>query len=211
MNAQTLFVALDLAGVFACAISGATAALQRRLDLFGVVMVAFITAVGGGVVRDLCIGATPPVGLSDWNYLAVAVFAALLTIGAGPLVERLAYPVLLFDALGLSVFAVTGAHKALAYGHNYEVAILLGTLTGVGGGLARDVLLNRVPAILRKEIYATAALLGASILVLGEALGWSRNWLTWLAIAACFALRLLSLRYGWHMRLNVAGPRGGEP
>ncbi|HEX5362677.1 MAG TPA: trimeric intracellular cation channel family protein [Gallionella sp.] len=211
MNAQTLFAALDLAGVFACAISGATAALQRRLDLFGVVMVAFITAVGGGVVRDLCVGATPPVGLSDWTYLAVAVLAALLTIGAGSLVERLAYPVLLFDALGLSVFAVAGAHKALAYGHNYEVAILLGTTTAVGGGLARDVLLNRVPAILRKEIYATAALLGASILVLGEALGWSRNWLTWLAIAACFALRLLSLRYGWHLRLSVAGPRSGEP
>ncbi|MBV2134297.1 trimeric intracellular cation channel family protein [Pseudomonas sp. MAP12] len=207
MNAQTLFVALDLAGVFACAISGATAALQRRLDLFGVVMVAFITAVGGGVVRDLCIGATPPVGLSDWSYLVTAVLAALLTIGAGPLVERLAYPVLLFDALGLSVFAVTGAHKALAYGHNYEVAILLGTTTAVGGGIARDVLLNRVPAILRKEIYATAALLGASILVLGEALGWSRNWLTWLAIAACFVLRLLSLRYGWHLRLNVAERR----
>ncbi|HYQ40130.1 MAG TPA: trimeric intracellular cation channel family protein [Pseudomonas sp.] len=208
MNAQPLFAALDLAGVFACAISGATAALQRRLDLFGVLMLAFITAVGGGVVRDLCIGATPPVGLSDWAYLAVVVLAALLTIGAGPLVERLAYPVLLFDALGLSVFAVAGAHKALAYGHNYEVAILLGTTTAVGGGLARDVLLNRVPAILRKEIYATAALLGASILVLGEALGWSRNWLTWLAIAACFALRLLSLRYGWHLRLNVAGQRG---
>lgn len=210
MNAQPLFAALDLAGVFACAISGATAALQRRLDLFGVVLIAFITAVGGGLLRDLCIGASPPAGLSDWRYLATATLAALLTVWAGPLVERLASPVLLFDALGLSVFAVTGAHKALAYGHNYEVAILLGTATAVGGGVARDVLLNRVPVILRKEIYATAALLGASIVVLGEAQGWSNRWLPWLAIAVCCALRLLSLRYGWNMRLNVAGRRRGE-
>ena len=205
MSAQALFVVLDLAGVFACAMSGATAALQRRLDLFGVVLIAFITACGGGVVRDLCIGATPPAGLSDWRYLATATLAALITVGAGPWVKRLASPVLLFDALGLSVFAVTGAHKALAYGHNNEVAILLGTTTAVGGGIARDVLLNRVPVILRKEIYATAALLGASLVVLGEALGWSRSWLPWLAIAACFALRLLSLRYGWHLRLSVVG------
>lgn len=211
MNGQALFAALDIAGVFVCAISGATAALQRRLDLFGVLLLAFVTACGGGLLRNLCLGATPPVGLSDWRYLATATLAALITVVAGPLVERLAYPVLLFDALGLSVFAVTGANKALAYGHNYEVAILLGTLTGVGGGLARDVLLNRVPAILRKEIYATAALLGASLEVLGEALGWSHGWLPWLAVAACFALRLLSLRYGWHLRLNVAGPRAGEP
>lgn len=211
MNVHMLFVILDLAGVFIFAVSGAAAALQRRLDLFGVVLIAYFTACGGGLVRDLCLGVTPPVGLSDWTYLAASVFAALITVGAGPLVERLAHPVLLFDAIGLGVFAVTGAHKALALGHNYQVAILLGTLSAVGGGVIRDVLLNRVPVILRKEIYATAALLAASIQVLGEALDWSRVWLPWLAILVCFTLRMLSLRFGWHLRLSEAQRGSGEP
>lgn len=204
MNIYILFVTLDLAGVFIFAVSGAAAAQQRRLDLFGVVLIAYLTACGGGLVRDLCLGVTPPVGLSDWTYLAASVLAALITVWAGPLVERLVQPVLLFDAIGLGVFAVTGAHKALAYGHNYQVAILLGTFTAVGGGVIRDVLLNRVPVILSKEIYATAALLAASIQVLGEALDWSRVWLPWLAILVCFTLRMLSLRYGWHLRLSEA-------
>ena len=204
MNIHLLFVTLDIAGVFVFAISGAMAALQRRLDLFGVVVVAFITACGGGVVRDLCIGAVPPASLGDWRYLLTAVVASLMTIRAGHLIKRLAYPVLLFDAIGLGLFAVTGANKALAYGHNSEVAILLGMITAVGGGVARDVLLNRVPVILQKEIYASAALLGAVIEVVGENQGWSIVWLPWLALLTCCALRLLSLRYGWHLRVNVS-------
>jgi len=203
MNVHLLFVVLDIAGVFVFAVSGATAALERRLDLFGVVVVAFITACGGGIVRDLCIGAVPPASLGDWRYLLTAVVAALVTVWAGALIKRLAYPVLLFDAVGLGLFAVTGAHKALLYGHNSEVAILLGMITAVGGGVARDVLLNRVPVILQKEIYASAALAGATIEVVGEMRGWSATWLPWTALLTCFALRFLALRYGWHMRLNV--------
>ena len=200
MNVHTLFTTLDILGVFIFAISGATAALQRRLDLFGMLVIAFITACGGGLVRDLCIGAVPPVGLSHWIYLATAIVATLITASANALVERLAYPVLLFDAAGLGLFAVTGAHKALQYGHNAEVAILLGMITAVGGGMGRDVLLNRVPVILRKEIYASAALLGASIEVGGESLGWSTTWLPWVAMLIGFALRMLALKYGWNMR-----------
>lgn len=206
MSVHTLFVTLDILGVFVFAISGATAAMQGRLDLFGVVVIAFVTACGGGLVRDLCIGAIPPAGLSNWIYLAVAIAAALTTIGAYRFVERLAYPVLLFDALGLGLFAVTGSHKALQYGHNTEVAILLGMITAVGGGVGRDVLLNRVPVILQKEIYASAALVGASIEVLGEGSGWSTNWLPWVAMLICCVLRMLALRFGWHLRW-VAMPR----
>jgi uncharacterized membrane protein YeiH len=100
----------------------------------------------------------------------------------------------------LGLFAVTGAHKALQYGHNAELAILLGMITAVGGGMGRDVLLNRVPVILQKEIYASAALVGASLEVLGESLGWSTTWLPWVAMLSCFALRMLALKYGWNLR-----------
>ena len=153
-----LYDFLDLAGTFVFAISGAVAAKQRGLDLFGICAVAFVVACGGGIIRDLCIGAIPPTGLTNWHYLLTAMVAAGMTIGLYPFVQRLNNPVLLFDALGLSLFAVTGAQKSMAYGHNAEVAVLLGTTTAVGGGVLRDILLNRVPVILEKEIYASAAL-----------------------------------------------------
>lgn len=199
LGSQRLFTVLDLAGTFAFAISGAVAARDRGLDWFGVIATAFAVACGGGVLRDLCIGAVPPAGLTDWRYLAVAMTAAVVTIAANPLVARLAHPVVLFDSLGLGLFAVTGAQKAIAFGHNAEVAVLLGMVTAVGGGVARDVLLNRVPVILQREIYASAALVGAGIEVAGERLGWLSSGRTWVALAACFALRYLSLRYKWNL------------
>src|SRR3546814_20395163 len=132
------FTVLDLLGTFAFALSGAIAARQKRLDLFGVLSLAYIVACGGGVLRDLAIGATPPAGLSDWRYLAIAALAALLTIAAYPWVQRMNTPVQLFDALGLSFFAVLGAHKALGYGANIEVAIIFGVISSAGGGVSRD-------------------------------------------------------------------------
>ena len=199
LNDHRLFTALDLAGTFAFAISGAVAARDRGLDWFGVPVIAFTVACGGGVVRDLCIGAVPPAGLTDWRYLAVVMVAALMTIAATRLVVRLAHPVILFDSIGLGLFAVTGAQKAMIFGHNAEVAVLLGVVTAVGGGMVRDVLLNRVPVILQREIYASAALVGATIEVFGERIGWMSSARTWTALGACFALRYLSLRYKWHL------------
>ena len=199
MNEQLLFNLVDLAGTFAFAISGATAARRCNLDLFGILAIAFITACGGGIARDLCIGAIPPAGLADWRYLFTAMVAALLTMGAYRWVERLTYPVRLFDAMGLGLFAVYGAHKALLFGHNAQVAILLGVITAVGGGMARDVLLARVSVVLQKEIYASAALVGAALAVIGERLSWPAVWATWLPILVCFGLRFLSLRYRWNL------------
>jgi uncharacterized membrane protein YeiH len=194
-----LFTVLDLAGTFAFAISGAVAARDRDLDWFGVIVISFMVACGGGILRDVCIGAVPPAALSDWRYLAVAVSAAFMAMAEGPLLVRLAHPVVLFDSLGLGLFAVTGAQKALTFGHNSEVAVLLGVVAAVGGGVMRDVLLNRVPVILRREIYASAALVGAAIEVAGLRLGWLSNARTWVALMACFALRYLSLRYKWNL------------
>jgi uncharacterized membrane protein YeiH len=199
MNEQLLFNLVDLAGTFAFAISGATAARRCNLDLFGILAIAYITACGGGIARDVCIGAIPPAGLSDWRYLFTAIVAALLTIVAYPWVERLSYPVRLFDAMGLGLFAVYGAHKALLFGHNAEVAILLGMITAIGGGMARDVLLARVSVVLQKEIYALAALLGAALAVIGEYYQWPAVWATWLPILVCFGLRFLALHYHWNL------------
>ena len=199
MHEQWLFDLVDLAGTFAFAISGATAARRGNLDLFGILAIAFITACGGGIARDLCIGAIPPAGLAQWRYLFTALVAALLTMLAYPWVERLTYPVRLFDAMGLGLFAVYGAHKALLFGSNAEVAILLGVVTAIGGGMARDVLLARVSVVLQKEIYASAALVGAALAVTGEYLQWPALWATWLPILVCFALRFLSLRHGWNL------------
>jgi uncharacterized membrane protein YeiH len=197
---HALYNFLDLAGTFVFAISGAAAAKQRGLDLFGICAIAFIVACGGGIMRDLCIGAIPPAGLTNWHYLVAAIIATGMTIGLFPFVQRLNQPVLLFDALGLSLFAVTGAQKSLAFGHNAEVAVLLGITTAVGGGVLRDVLLNRIPVIMEKEIYASAALIGALIVVLGNYLKWlSSDWVSIIALIICFGLRLLSLRYHWNL------------
>jgi uncharacterized membrane protein YeiH len=123
-----------------------------------------------------------------------------MTIGLYSFVRRLNHPVLLFDALGLSLFAVTGAQKSLAYGHNAEVAVLLGVTTAVGGGVLRDILLNRVPVILEREIYASAALVGALIVVSGNSLkSLSDDWVSLIALTICFGLRLLALRYHWNL------------
>ncbi len=206
LNGHALFTFLELAGTFAFALSGAVAARERGLDWFGILVLAFTVACGGGVLRDLCIGAIPPAGLADWRYLATAVAAAVLTMASYRAVERLAHPVVLFDTLGLGLFAVTGAQKALLFGANTEVAVLLGMVTAVGGGVARDVLLNRVPVILEREIYASAALVGAAIASVGDRLGLASTTLTWCAVAACFALRMLSLRYRWNLpRFQRAG------
>ena len=140
-----LFDALDLGATFVFAISGATQGVRRRLDLFGVLVVAWAAAVAGGIARDLLIGAVPPAAIADWRYLAAAVAAGLLGFFASDLIGRLKTPVLLFDAAGLCLFAVTGTEKALAYGLNPAMAAVLGMITCIGGGVARDLLTLETP------------------------------------------------------------------
>ena len=200
MNEELLlFTLLDMAGTFAFAISGAVAARQKNLDLFGIIAIAYMVACGGGIIRDVCIGAIPPAGLADGRYLVLALVASALAMVAYPLLQRLDHPVQMFDALGLSFFAVFGAHKALAFGHNAQVAVLLGIVSAVGGGVMRDVLLNRTPLILRKEIYASAALAAAVVQVGGARLELSMEWVPWAGIVLCFGLRFLAMRYGWNL------------
>lgn len=201
-------LALELIGTFAFALSGATVGVRRQLDLFGVLMLSFAAATAGGIVRDALIGATPPVALADWRYLVVAMVAGLVTFYRHGLVERLRHPVQFSDAVGLGLFAVSGATKATAYGLGPTGAILLGVLSGVGGGVARDMLVAEVPSILRRgELYAVAAALGASIVVVGQALHLPSTPLAISGATACFVLRYLSIRRRW--MLPVARVDGG--
>ena len=203
---RTLVLVLDLCGTFAFAVSGAMAAVRRRLDLFGVLVVSFAASTFGGISRDVLIGSTPPAAIQDWRYLAVAAAAGVVTFFWSPLIERLRNPVRLLDAVGLAFFAVAGTEKALAFGLSPLMAAMMGTLTGIGGGMARDILLADVPVVLRAELYAVAALAGAGIVVAGHLLELP---LVATAVAGglvCFALRLLALRRGW--RLPVAGEGG---
>lgn len=196
---KTLVLTLDLVGTFVFALSGAVAGARRRLDIFGVLVLSFVAANSGGIVRDLLIGATPPAAISDWRYLAVSLAAGLLIFFWYPVIKRLRNPVLIFDAGGLALFCVAGAQKALVFGADPWAAALLGMLTGIGGGVARDVLLNDVPAVFRSDIYAVAALAGASVVVIGDALQLPTTATACAGAALCFGLRLAAIRYGWHL------------
>jgi len=196
-----IYTVLDLIGTFVFALSGAVAAREKGLDIFGIFSIAFIVACGGGIIRGLGIWAIPPAGLTNWLYLVMVVAATLIGIGFYHGVNIFNQPVLLFDALGLSVFAVSGARKAIVFGHNYEVAILLGTVTAVGGGVIRDILLARIPVILKKEIYASAAMVGAMLVIAGDYLRYSKEIVSAIAIIVCFGLRFLGLHFHWNLPL----------
>ena len=204
---QTLVLALDLIGTFVFALSGAMVGVRHRLDLFGVLVLSFAAATAGGIIRDLVIGAIPPASIADWRYIVVPVVAGLATFRWHPMLRRLHSPVLLFDAAGLSVFAVSGALKALAFGLNPVAAVLLGMLTGIGGGMARDLLVAEVPTVLRAEVYAVAALAGAAVAVVGHLLPLPSAPVAIVGAALCFGLRLGAMRRGWG--LPVA-PRAGH-
>jgi uncharacterized membrane protein YeiH len=198
---------LDLAGTFVFALSGAMAGVKRRLDLFGVLVLAFAAANSGGIIRDLVIGAVPPAAIDDWRYLGASLVAGIITFCFPAAVRQQWNPVLLFDAAGLALFAVSGAHKALAYGLNPIMATLLGMVTGIGGGMARDVLLTDIPVVLRADLYAVAALLGAGIVVGAHLLQLPAGPATLAGAALCFGVRVLAMKRRWQLPVaDGAGP-----
>jgi uncharacterized membrane protein YeiH len=199
---NTLLLVLDLIGTFVFALSGATAAVNRRLDVFGVLVLAFVVGNVGGITRDLLIGAVPPAAISDWRYLAASLLAGMITFWWPSAIDRLRSPVLVFDGAGLALFTVSGAQKALAYGLNPVMAALLGMLTGIGGGMARDVLLVEIPTVLRTELYAVVALAGAAVVVIGNVLHLPTVAVAIAGAVVCFALRLMAIHWGW--RLPIA-------
>jgi uncharacterized membrane protein YeiH len=198
-SVQSLTLALDLIGTFAFAISGAVTGVRHRLDVFGILVLSVAAATAGGMARDVLIGSVPPAAIRDWRYIAVSLLAGLITFFWHPAVDRLRNLVLLFDAAGLGLFAVAGTVKALAYDLSPLAAVLLGVLTGVGGGMLRDILVSRIPTVLHAELYAVAALAGSTVVVLGHALGVPSGFGAIGGAVLCFALRLAAIRKGWQL------------
>jgi uncharacterized membrane protein YeiH len=203
-------LALDLLGTFVFALSGAAAGVKRRLDFFGIMALAFAAGNFGGITRDVLIGATPPAAISDWRYVAASIAAGALTFFWHPAIERLHTFVLLADAGGLALFAVAGAQKALLFGAPPLMAALLGMLTGIGGGMMRDVLLTEVPAVLRSDIYALAALAGAAVVVGGHQLGLHPAMPALLGAALCFGVRMIAIVRGWQLPAPPLPKRDGD-
>jgi uncharacterized membrane protein YeiH len=200
MEAANLLIrALDLIGTFAFAVSGAMLGTRREMDVFGVLVLAFVTAVFGGILRDLLIGATPPAAVGSWHYLAIAVAAGLLTFWFHAVLAGLHQPVLFFDAVGLGIFAVAGTQKAIDYGLNWPMAVVLGMISAIGGGMVRDILAARTPVVLRSEIYAVAALAGGLTVVSGAYFGFPSTYATLAGAALCLLLRILALYRGWRL------------
>jgi uncharacterized membrane protein YeiH len=203
-----LLLALDLTGTFAFALNGAlTAVRATRLDIVGVITLGMIKALGGGIIRDVLIDSLPPATFSDWRYLVVAAAGGLVAFGIGQRTGRLATLLVVLDAAGLGLFSVTGASKALGAGLGPVQAVLLGAITGVGGGTLRDVLVQTVPTVLRSGLYAVPALVAATITVVTTRGGVYGIPAALGATAACFAVRMLGVRF----RLNAPVPREHPP
>lgn len=206
---KVLLIVLDLGGTFVFATSGALLAIRHRLDVFGVIVLSFAAGNAGGITRDLLIGAVPPAAVADWKYVLISAIAGVATCVWHPAADRFRNDVLWCDALGLAFFAVSGTQKALLHGLHPAMAALLGMLTGIGGGMLRDVLVTQVPVVLRTDIYALAALAGATVVAVAHVLHVSPVAAMIAGGALCFVLRFGAIRYGW--RLPTAGaPRGSN-
>jgi uncharacterized membrane protein YeiH len=200
-----LLLALDLTGTFVFALNGAlTAVHAARLDIVGVLTLGMITALGGGIIRDVLIGSVPPATFRDWRYLALAAGGGLIAFALSQWLNRLEMPIIVLDAIGLSVFAVIGANKAVAFGLDVGPAIILGTITGVGGGTIRDTLVRQIPSVLHSELYAIPALIGAAVTVATIRAGVYGVTAELGAAAVCFIIRMFGVRF----RLNAPAPPG---
>jgi uncharacterized membrane protein YeiH len=204
-HSATLLLSIDLIGTFVFAVEGATAAIQGNLDILGLMVLAFATALGGGIIRDVLIGAVPPNSIRDWRYPAAAFAGGAVVFFQSSFVNKVPESlVVTLDAAGLALFAVAGAAKALDYNIHPFLATLMGGVTGVGGGTIRDVLLARVPSVLRSDVYAAAALAGAAAMILSLKLKMRPAVATAIGIVVCFALRMIAVHQHWNLP-KVAG------
>ena len=206
----SFILTLNVAATFVFGLSGGLAAVRARLDLFGVLVLAAVVGLAGGITRDVLIG-VPPETFRDWRYLAAAGVAGVVCFFARATVERLHRAVLVFDAIGLSLFCVTGASKALAFSLGPAQAIILGAITGIGGGILRDVLLREVPTVLRSELYAIPALGGAAVVAIAHYAGSDSGFYALAGAILCLAVRLIGLRYRVSIPIAPSERRSDEP
>ena len=205
--AGSFLIALDLLGTFVFALSGAAAGVKCKLDLFGLMVLAFAAGNAGGITRDLLIGAVPPAAICDWRYLGISLLAGVAIFFWYPNIDVRRRPVLLFDGAGLALFAVTGTQKALAAGLNPVMAALMGMLTGIGGGILRDVLVNQTPTVLQSDLYAVAALAAGVVVVAGHMLHYPPFAVMIVGAILCLWLRVMAIFRGWHLPLAGARPQ----
>jgi uncharacterized membrane protein YeiH len=199
-HSATLLLSIDLIGTFVFAVEGAMAAIQGNLDILGLMVLAFATALGGGIIRDVLIGAVPPNSIRDWRYPAVAFAGGAVVFFQNSFVNKVPESLIVtLDAAGLALFAVAGAAKALDYNIHPFLATLMGGITGVGGGTIRDILLARIPSVLRSDVYAVAALAGAAAMILSLKLKLRPALATTIGIAVCFALRMVAVHRHWNL------------
>ncbi|GJM60246.1 MULTISPECIES: trimeric intracellular cation channel family protein [Persicobacter] len=192
---QEFIYFLDLAGTLAFAISGIQTAADKKMDVFGAMMIGFITALGGGTVRDMLLGNQPVFWFHDLNYLAVVGIAVGIVYAfAGP-VRRLKQTLFLFDTIGIGVFTVIGVTKGLDAGISAPYAVIMGMVSSVVGGATRDVLCNEIPLILRKEVYATACLFGGAVYVILHGYGLDEVLVSFVTMGVVIAIRLLSIKH----------------
>ena len=204
--AGPFLIALDLLGTFVFALSGAAAGVRKKLDLFGLMVLAFAAGNAGGITRDIMIGSLPPAAVGDWHYLAICVLAGLVTFFWYPKIDINSKPLLLLDGAGLALFAVTGTQKALSTGLDPVMAAVMGMVTGIGGGMLRDLLVNETPIVLRADLYAVAALGAGVIVVVGHVLHYPSFVFMIAGALLCFWLRVMAIFRGW--RLPLAGTHG---
>ncbi|WP_285058936.1 trimeric intracellular cation channel family protein [Pedobacter ginsengisoli] len=195
--------AIEILGTISFAISGSFAAMQRRLDPFGVLIIAFVTSIGGGTVRDLLLGDTPVAWMRDVNYCLLILLSSIATIFFKTHIKKFKVTLFLFDSMGLGLFTILGVQKGISFGLSPGICIALGTITGCFGGIIRDTLLNTIPLIFRKEVYATACILGGLLYFLLLYFDLKEDIAKVVVIAAIFAFRIVVVRY------KVALPKFG--
>ncbi len=204
-TSSPVYLALDLTGTFAFALNGALTAIKvARLDIVGVITLGMFTALGGGFIRDILLDALPPATFSDWRYLTVAAVGALVAFLFGRGLDRWEMLIVVLDAAGLSLFAVSGALKGLEFGVGPAQAVILGVITAVGGGTLRDVLIREVPTVLSSGLYAIPALVGALVLVVSDRIGIAVTPAAFVGAVVCFVIRMVGVRYG----IDAPGPPG---
>jgi uncharacterized membrane protein YeiH len=200
ISPDRLILGFDLAATFVFGLEGASVGVDANLDVFGVLVLGFVTAVGGGIIRDLLIGDVPPAAFRDQRYIITALTGALVAFAIfAPVSHAPTWLLTTLDAAGISLFAVSGASKALEFGANELTAMICGIITAVGGGVIRDVLLNTVPAVLRTSVYASAALFGTAVMIAGIRLGQPRGRMMCIGGVACLVLRLLAAWQHWNL------------
>lgn len=196
-SVSPLLLTLDFVGTFVFALNGALTAVRlERLDVFGVITLGMFTGLGGGTIRDVLLDALPPATFVDWRYLALAAGGGLLAFLLSRRLDRLAVPIVVLDAVGLSVFAVLSAYKALDMGFGVVQAMIVGTVTAVGGGTIRDVMIGRIPTVLRSELYAIPALIGAGCASAAYSAGYHGTVAALGSAAVCFVIRIVGVYFG---------------